>query len=296
MKPRWLLLAVSVICLMVLAPATVLSQSRVEAGCGSAHVDGIMSEGEWLNAVRVAWATPVEEDAAGARSVHQEGDAEASQDGLSGWLYLLNDLDKLYLAASLDLDGMTVHPDWWGSEMAFWFTDEGNTLDDRWGAADCSPLPGEGLYVGWRDTMFGRTSLDFESLSREAWCAQELDPPGVVFAVAPGSLVWEWEVDLSTSEVDKVNPGDCFRFAASAYLDACELDSGCDLQAGHWESGRGAWPAGLQSEQVGSYGTVCLNDCVAEEEFVPEPGTMLLVGSGLAGLAGYATLRWRTRE
>ena len=33
-----------------------------------------------------------------------------------------------------------------------------------------------------------------------------------------------------------------------------------------------------------------------EEEFVPEPGTILLLGSGLMGLAGYAGLRWRTRE
>jgi len=33
-----------------------------------------------------------------------------------------------------------------------------------------------------------------------------------------------------------------------------------------------------------------------EEEFVPEPGTVLLLGSGLMGLAGYAGLRWRSRE
>ena len=34
---------------------------------------------------------------------------------------------------------------------------------------------------------------------------------------------------------------------------------------------------------------------VCEVEFVPEPGSILLLGSGLAGLAGYAALRWRTR-
>ncbi len=38
------------------------------------------------------------------------------------------------------------------------------------------------------------------------------------------------------------------------------------------------------------------SDCEVEEEFVPEPGTLMLLVSGLAGLAGYATLRWRTKE
>lgn len=36
-------------------------------------------------------------------------------------------------------------------------------------------------------------------------------------------------------------------------------------------------------------------DCAAAE-FVPEPGTIALLATGLAGLAGYATLRWRARE
>ncbi|MCJ7621020.1 MAG: DUF11 domain-containing protein [Anaerolineae bacterium] len=32
------------------------------------------------------------------------------------------------------------------------------------------------------------------------------------------------------------------------------------------------------------------------EEFVPEPGSLLLLGGGLAGLAGYAGMRWSNRR
>jgi len=44
------------------------------------------------------------------------------------------------------------------------------------------------------------------------------------------------------------------------------------------------------------YSEASLTVVAAEEEFVPEAGSLLLLSGGLAGLAGYATLRWPQRK
>jgi len=60
----------------------------------------------------------------------------------------------------------------------------------------------------------------------------------------------------------------------------------------------GQWLLEIEQKGVGSdqVGLTLAEDCPEAVEFVPEPGSILLLGSGLMGLAGYATLRWRARE
>jgi len=279
-------------------PATLFAQGGVEAGWANNPpiLDGTLGATEWANGAMVTLipaliiTEPSAADATGGQSGMVAMGQDVSPAEASGWARFMNDDRYLYIAVSLDIGAPAGVPDRTTDMLQLWFEDEPPVGDGTWAAKYCSENADEGYFASFYSV--GDGTVDYNALgtlAEEAFCVYTLSPPGYWRAFGRGSANWEVRIDLSASSLQAA-PGDCVYLGV--YVGSEEQFDEDPLVLG-----AGEWPEGIfGGEKPDVLGEVCLAEKpVVGEEFVPELGSLALMGSGLVGLAGYAGLRWRSR-